>query len=108
VVADDAVYIGSANFDMRSLFVNLEVMLRVEDAGFAAQLRALVDAMEAESEVISREWLRAQGGWLTRLRWFLSWFVVSTIDYTVVRRLNFGLEVDPEAPGLAMEAPEPG
>jgi cardiolipin synthase len=106
VVADDAAYVGSANFDMRSLFVNLEVMLRVEDAAFAAQLRKLVDAMEAESENISRDWLRVHGGIVNRIRWFLSWFVVSTVDYTVVRRLNFGLEVDPEAPGLAMESPE--
>src|SRR3546814_11263716 len=31
IVVDDAVYVGSANFDMRSLFLNLEIMLRVED-----------------------------------------------------------------------------
>lgn len=105
VVVDDAVYIGSANFDMRSLFVNLELMLRVENAAFADQLRGLVKAMAGQSETISREWVRSRGGLMTRIRWFLSWLVVSTIDYTVVRRLNFGLEVDPEAPGLRMEVP---
>src|SRR3546814_1520412 len=26
IVVDDAVYVGSANFDMRSLFLNLEIM----------------------------------------------------------------------------------
>ena len=35
--------------------------------------------------------------WLTRLRWTLAWFVVGVVDYTVTRRLNFGLgEIDPE------------
>jgi cardiolipin synthase A/B len=94
IVVDDAVYIGSANFDMRSLFVNLELMLRIESAELAAQARTLVDAMAAQSEVVTRDWIRARGGWLTRLRWMMSWFVVSTLDYTVARRLNFGLEID--------------
>src|SRR3546814_3451832 len=43
IVVDDAVYVGSANFDMRSLFLNLEIMLRVEDPGFAQAMRALID-----------------------------------------------------------------
>src|SRR3546814_17875590 len=42
IVIDDIVYIGSANFDMRSLFINLELMMRIEDAGFAAQIREVV------------------------------------------------------------------
>jgi cardiolipin synthase A/B len=95
-VVDDAVYIGSANFDMRSLFVNLEVMLRIEDATLAAQARTLIDAMSCQSEVVSREWIKSRAGWLTKLRWILSWFVVNTLDYSVARRLNFGLEADPE------------
>ena len=94
IVVDDIVYIGSANFDMRSLFVNLELMLRIEHSGLAAQARALIDAIADESERVTRDWIKARGGWLTRLRWVLSWFVVSTLDYTVARRLNFGLEVD--------------
>jgi cardiolipin synthase A/B len=96
VVADDAVYIGSANFDMRSLFVNLEVMLRIDDAALAAQARGVIDALTQSSEQITPQWLKARTNWLTRLRWLMSWFVVSTIDYSVVRRLNFGLEPDPE------------
>ena len=30
IVLDDAVYLGSANFDMRSLYINFEIMLRIE------------------------------------------------------------------------------
>lgn len=96
IVVDDVVYIGSANFDMRSLFVNLEVMLRIESPELATQARALVDAMVEQSEEITRDWMQGQRGWWTRLRWFMSWFVVSTVDYSVARRLNFGLEMDPD------------
>ena len=96
VIADDAIYVGSANFDMRSLYLNLEVMLRVTDPALAAQARALLDEMAKASEVITPAWVRQRAGLFTRIRWILSWFVVSTLDYTVVRRLNFGLEVDPE------------
>ena len=42
-VIDDVVHIGSANFDMRSLYLNLEMMLRVEDPGFAAAMRRFVE-----------------------------------------------------------------
>ena len=30
---DDIVHIGSSNFDIRSLYLNLEMMLRVDDPG---------------------------------------------------------------------------
>lgn len=95
VVVDDAVYIGSANFDMRSIFVNLEVMLRIEDGALAKQARAIIDHMAVQSNEISPAWIKARATWLTRLRWIMSWFIVSTLDYSVVRRLNFGLEADP-------------
>ena len=43
IVIDDVVHIGSANFDMRSLYLNLEMMLRVDDPAFAAMMRRFVD-----------------------------------------------------------------
>eukprot|EP01037_Dinobryon_pediforme_P023630 gene23630-25128_t len=39
---DDVVYIGSANYDIRSLFLNLEMMLRIDDPEFAAHVRSYV------------------------------------------------------------------
>jgi len=39
IVLDDAVYVGSANFDMRSLYINLEIMLRIEDKALADMMR---------------------------------------------------------------------
>ena len=35
VVLDDVVHIGSSNLDIRSLYLNMELMLRVDDATFA-------------------------------------------------------------------------
>jgi len=97
IVIDDVVYIGTANFDMRSLFVNVEVMLRIADAGFAEQMRGFIAAQQADCDDITAAKHKARAGWLTRLRWTLAWFVVGAADYTVSRRLNFGLgETDPD------------
>ncbi|WP_420142462.1 phospholipase D-like domain-containing protein [Sphingomonas sp.] len=88
-VIDDVVHVGSANFDVRSLFLNLEIMLRVEDAGFAAHMRAYVDGEIAASQAITTD-MHEQAGWITRLRWSLAYFLVAVIDGNVTRRLNFG------------------
>ncbi len=88
IVADDAVYIGSANFDMRSLFINTEIMLRIEDAAFADQLRTLVVAHLAHSEPITEDLHRSRATPFARLRWLFAYFLVSTLDFTVTRRFN--------------------
>jgi cardiolipin synthase A/B len=87
-VVDDVVHIGSANFDMRSLFVNLELMLRVEDAAFAAHARAYVDGEVAASEEITPALHRARTGPVTRVRQFLSYLAVAVVDPGVSRGLN--------------------
>ena len=43
IVLDDTVYLGSANFDMRSLFLNLEIVLKIEDAALAERLREYME-----------------------------------------------------------------
>lgn len=97
IVIDDVVYIGSANFDVRSLFVNVEVMVRIADAGFSEKMRNFLGQLRPDSEVITPDSHKARAGWLTRLRWTLAWFVVGIVDYTVSRKLNFGLgDPDPD------------
>jgi cardiolipin synthase len=91
IVLDNAVYVGSANFDMRSLFLNLELMLRIEDAALAERMRGYIGQHIAASEQITPALHRSRATAWNRLRWTLSWFLVAVIDYTVSRRLNLGL-----------------
>lgn len=89
IAIDDAVYVGSANFDMRSLFLNLEMMLRIEDRGFATAVRGFIDREEANSRVVTLEAHRAARTPLTLLKQWISYLLVGVLDYTVTRRLNF-------------------
>lgn len=89
LVIDDAVYVGSANFDMRSLFLNLELMLRIDDAGFAAQVRAFVATEAAHSRAIDLATYRADRSFPTLVKQWISYLLVGVLDYTVTRRLNF-------------------
>ncbi len=91
VIVDDAVYIGSANFDLRSLFINVEMMLRIDDAAFASHSRAVIDILHSHTEIITPELHRSRRTFLNRLRWTLSYFLVNTLDYRVTRRFNFGI-----------------
>ncbi|WP_076070188.1 phospholipase D-like domain-containing protein [Sphingomonas montana] len=90
-VIDDIVHLGSANFDVRSLYLNLEMMLRIEDASFAAYMRAYFEGEAVEShEVTLAEHDRA--GWFRRVQWGIAYFIVAVVDGNVTRRLNFGID----------------
>lgn len=91
-VIDDTVYIGSSNYDVRSLFLNLEMMLRIEDAAFAAHLRNYVDGEVAESERITAALYKARTGWWTRIRQGIAFFAMTVLDYNVTKTLNLGPE----------------
>ena len=91
IVIDDAVYFGSANFDMRSLYVNLELMLRIEDAALADRMRKFIRWHIAASEEITPQVNKRRATLFNRLRWNMAWFLVAVVDYNVSRRLNLGL-----------------
>jgi cardiolipin synthase len=91
-ICDDIVYIGSANFDFRSLYLNLEVMLRVKDAAFAQTMRNYFEAELADSLQITPELHQQRASLLRRIRWRISHWLVTSMDYTVTRRLNFRAE----------------
>jgi cardiolipin synthase len=92
LILDDVVHLGSANFDFRSLYLNLEIVLRIDDPGFAAQMRNYFERELARSQEITPDLHRRRAGWWNRLKWTLSHFLVTAVDYTVTRRLNFGAE----------------
>jgi cardiolipin synthase len=89
-VIDDVVHIGSANFDIRSMFLNLELMLRIDDPAFAAHVRGYVDGEIANSEAITASVYKARTGPWTRFKQMIAYFVMAVLDYNVTRRLNFG------------------
>ncbi|MEW4449206.1 cardiolipin synthase B [Qipengyuania sp. JC766] len=91
IVMDDVVYVGSANFDMRSLYLNLEIMLRIRDAALADRMREFVDHQIEASRAITPELHARRATLWNRIRWRASWLLVSVLDYTVSRRLNLGL-----------------
>ncbi|MXP26127.1 hypothetical protein GRI39_08770 [Altererythrobacter indicus] len=91
IVLDDVVYFGSANFDMRSLYINLEIVLRIEDAALAERMREFIGQHTKASREVTPALYRQHAGWFNRARWWASWFLVSVVDYTVSRRLNLGI-----------------
>lgn len=91
IVLDDAVYLGSANFDMRSLYLNLEIVLRIEDAALAERMRAHIHAHIPVSEEVTRQAHARNATLFNRAKWWVSWMLVGVLDYTVTRRLNLGL-----------------
>jgi cardiolipin synthase len=91
IVIDNKSYFGSANFDMRSLYLNLEVMLRIEDQALADRLSEHIGQHIPASTHITPSLHKKRAGLVNRVRWNLSWFLVAVVDYTVSRRLNLGL-----------------
>jgi cardiolipin synthase len=82
MVVDDIAYVGSANLDKRSFRINVELMVRIEDAGLAAALRQLIDHMETASEAITPDWYRRNSTFWNRLRWRIAYWL-SLADYRI-------------------------
>ena len=92
LVFDDEVHVGSSNFDIRSLYLNMEMMLRVDDAEFTSLMRLYFEGELDDSTRITPEAWAKQRTLANRIKWALSFFMVTVVDYSVTRRLNFGAE----------------
>jgi cardiolipin synthase len=90
VILDDVVHIGSSNFDIRSIYLNLEMMLRVSDPRFTMLLRSYFEQELSQCEPITAELHRQRSSWWTRIVQAISFFLVTTADYSITRRLNLG------------------
>ncbi len=88
-IVDDIVHIGSSNFDYRSFYINLEIMLRVSDRGFAEQMRGYFERELADCKWITPELHQRRANPWRRFKWAVSHFLVNVMDYSVTRRLNF-------------------
>jgi cardiolipin synthase len=88
-IVDDIVHIGSSNFDYRSFYINLEIMLRIKDKGFADAMRGYFERELADCKWITPEVHKRRASPWQRLKWALSHFLVNVMDYSVTRGLNF-------------------
>ena len=88
-IVDDVVHVGSSNLDFRSIYINMEIVLRIADAGFAKQVRGYFDHEVRDSEQITLALHRKRATLWRRFKWKISYWLVTALDYTVTRRLNF-------------------
>jgi cardiolipin synthase A/B len=85
IILDDVVYSGSSNLDPRSLRLNFEVMLRVEDPTLAAQARAdfVRDLGHSRAVTPTLSWL-SWSGW-TRLKQRAAHALLARLDPWIAR-----------------------
>ncbi|HYE31327.1 MAG TPA: phospholipase D-like domain-containing protein [Methylomirabilota bacterium] len=77
---DNAVYVGSANMDKRSLYMNYELLVRVQKPGLLTDAAVFfTDALERSKPVALHDWHRARSFW-SKLREQWSYFVLSKLD----------------------------
>ncbi|WP_033922099.1 phospholipase D-like domain-containing protein [Sphingomonas sp. 37zxx] len=89
IAIDDVVHIGSANFDMRSLFLNMELMLRIDDPAFARHVHSYVDGEVAQSELITPALHRQRMTIGRRISQAIAYFMMAVVDPAVSRSLPF-------------------
>jgi cardiolipin synthase len=90
-VVDHAVYVGSANLDIRSFGINYELMVRLDSPQLAAEAREIFAADLGRSVEITRTAWHASRSWLTRLRGHWTVFFFTKIDPCLVRLQLRGL-----------------
>jgi cardiolipin synthase len=91
-IVDDVVHIGSSNFDYRSFYINMEVMLRIDDPAFAGAMRGYFERELRDCKWITPALHKRRANPWRRFKWALSHFLVNVLDYTMTRRLNFRAE----------------
>jgi len=88
-ILDNVTFVGSANLDFRSLFINMEIVLRVDDAGFAESMRGYFEHELRRCEHVTPALHKKRATLWRRIKWTISYWLVTSLDYTVSRRLNF-------------------
>lgn len=85
-IVDNAVYVGSANLDPRSLSINYELMVRFENPVMAAEARVIfAEALQHCRRIDAAEWRRSQTMW-ARLKSRWAYFLLARIDPYIARR----------------------
>ena len=85
VVIDDAVYVGSANLDPRSLSINYELVIRFQNPQMAAEAREIFSgALQQSQQIDFATWKRSRTFWM-KIKERFAHFVLARIDPHVAR-----------------------
>lgn len=87
VIADQQVFIGSANFNTRSLHIDYELMVRLQDADLQLEALAFFDDHAARAQRIDFQRLRRDNGLWTRMLQKVSYWIMARLDPLVARWL---------------------
>lgn len=85
IIVDGAVYVGSANLDPRSLYINYELMLRLTDKQVVAGAREIFHQKQAHTRQIEIDAWRKSTTWWGRLQRRWAYFLLVRIDPLVAR-----------------------
>ena len=86
LILDEAVYVGSANLDTRSLNINYELMVRFQEPAMAEQARALFEeTLRHCREVTADDWRQSRTLW-RRLKQRWAYWLLVRIDPYLARR----------------------
>jgi len=85
-IFDDQAYVGSANLDARSLNINYELLVRMNEPAVVRDARGIFDEMLAQSRRIElAAWRKSRSMW-TKLLENWSYFVLARLDPYLARR----------------------
>lgn len=85
-VLDNAVYVGSANLDQRSLNLNYELMVRFEQAELADRAREVFNGALSHSTRITMESWRSSRTLWTRLKQRWAYWLLARLDPYIAER----------------------
>ncbi len=85
IVIDDVIYAGSANLDMRSLHLNYELLVRMEDPEMAAEAREIFEKDLNLSRRIDPDQWRASRNFFARMHSRWAYFLLARLDPYITR-----------------------
>jgi len=81
IVVDDIVFVGSSNLDPRSLRINFEIMLRIQNAALATTARQQFESDLAQRAIpITCDGLQQGRSWWELLKQRLAYWVFARLD----------------------------
>ncbi|MDZ4816654.1 MAG: phosphatidylserine/phosphatidylglycerophosphate/cardiolipin synthase family protein [Verrucomicrobiota bacterium] len=88
VIVDDVVYVGSSNLDARSLHINYELLLRIENKDLAEQARVMFDRdLERSHQIELEKWTKRS--LLQKFKERIAYFLLTKLDpYLALRKLK--------------------